>query len=119
MKSKELIENLERIEAVMIPSCFKVDMDPVKGQMLQLLDKMTLNTMKRPDVVAVLEIFLAYLRGDERPKGKWVVKKLQNGFEDVYCPYCNARPTRSEYGYYLKDKFCHECGADMRQEEQS
>ena len=50
----------------------------------------------------------------ERPQGKWVVKRLHNGFEDVYCPYCNARPTRSEYGYYLKDNFCHECGADMK-----
>lgn len=50
----------------------------------------------------------------KRPKGEWVVQRLQNGFDDVYCPFCNARPTRSEYGYYLKDKFCHECGADMR-----
>lgn len=50
----------------------------------------------------------------ERPQGEWVVKRLQNGFDDVYCPFCNARPTRSEYGYYLKDNFCHECGADMR-----
>ena len=51
---------------------------------------------------------------EERPTGHWVVQRLQNGFDDVYCPFCNARPTRSEYGYYLKDKFCHECGADMR-----
>ena len=50
----------------------------------------------------------------ERPQGKWVVQRLQSGFDDVYCPYCNARPTRSEYGYYLRDNFCHECGADMR-----
>lgn len=66
MKNKELIENLERIEAVMIPPCFKVDMEAVKGQMLELLDKMTLNTMKRPDIVAVLEVFLAYLRQEEQ-----------------------------------------------------
>ena len=51
---------------------------------------------------------------EERPQGKWVVQRLQNWFDDVYCPFCNARPTRSEYGYYLKDNFCHECGADMR-----
>ena len=50
----------------MIPSCFKVDMDAVKGQMLQLLDKMVLNTMKTADIVAVLEIFLAYLRQEEK-----------------------------------------------------
>ena len=50
----------------------------------------------------------------ERPQGEWVIEKLQHGFEDVYCPYCKARPTRSAYGYYLKDNFCHECGADMR-----
>lgn len=50
----------------------------------------------------------------KRPQGEWVVQRLQNGFDDVYCPFCNARPTRSEYGYYLKDNFCHECGADMR-----
>lgn len=65
-KDKELIEKLEQIEAVMIPPCFKADMEAVKGQMLELLDKMTLNTMKRPDVVAVLEIFLAYLRQGEK-----------------------------------------------------
>lgn len=66
MTDKELIENLERIEAVMIPPCFKADMEAVKGQMLELLDKMTLNTMERPDVVAVLEIFLAYLSQEEK-----------------------------------------------------
>lgn len=48
-----------------------------------------------------------------RPKGEWTVTKLQHG-EDVTCPFCNARPTKSEYGYYLRDNFCHECGADMR-----
>jgi hypothetical protein len=53
----------------------------------------------------------------ERPHGNWVVTKLQSiHSEDVTCPFCNARPTRSEYGYYLKDNFCHECGADMRHE---
>ena len=51
---------------------------------------------------------------NERPHGEWVVQRLQNGFDDVYCPFCIARPTRSQYGYYLKDNFCHECGADMR-----
>lgn len=66
MKNQELIERLEQLEAVMIPSCFKVDMEAVKGQMLELLDKMTDNTMKRPDVVAVLEVFLAYLREEEK-----------------------------------------------------
>ena len=48
-----------------------------------------------------------------RPKGEWTVTKLQHG-EDVTCPFCNARPTKIEYGYYLRDNFCHECGADMR-----
>ena len=51
-----------------------------------------------------------------RPQGEWVIQRLQNGFDDVYCPFCNARPTRSEYGYYLRDNFCHECGADMRKD---
>ena len=51
----------------------------------------------------------------ETPEGKWVVTKLPSiHSEDVYCPFCNARPTRSEYGYYLRDNFCHECGADLR-----
>lgn len=50
----------------------------------------------------------------DRKQGEWVVQRLSNGFEDVYCPFCNARPTRSAYGYYLKDNFCHDCGADMR-----
>lgn len=66
MTDKELIENLERIEAVMISPCFKADMEAIKGQMLELLDKMTLNTMERPDVVAVVEIFLEYLRQEEQ-----------------------------------------------------
>ena len=66
MENQELIEKLEQLEALMIPSCFKVDMDAVKSQMLQLLDKMVLNTMKSADIVAVLEIFLAYLRQEEK-----------------------------------------------------
>ena len=48
-----------------------------------------------------------------RPQGKWKITRLQNNFDDVYCPFCNARPTRSEYGYYLLDKFCHDCGARL------
>lgn len=70
MKNQELIERLKQLEAVMIPSCFKVDMEAVKGQMLELLDKMTLNTMETPDVVAVLEVFLAYLRSEARPQSE-------------------------------------------------
>lgn len=54
---------------------------------------------------------------EARPHGEWIVQRLQNGFDDVYCPFCKARPTRSEYGYYLRDNFCHECGADMRPKE--
>ena len=50
----------------------------------------------------------------ERPHGEWIVQRLQNGFDDVYCPYCKARPRRSDYGYYLKDNFCYKCGADLR-----
>ena len=48
-----------------------------------------------------------------RPQGKWKITRLQNNFDDVYCPFCNARPTRSEYGYYLLDRFCHDCGARL------
>jgi hypothetical protein len=66
MENQDLIEKLEAIEAVMIPSCFKVDMDAVKDQMLHLLDKMSSNSMSSSDVVAVLEIFLAYLRQEEQ-----------------------------------------------------
>ena len=62
MENQELIERLEQLEALMIPPCFKVDMEAVKGQMLELLDKMTFNTMTIADTVAVLEVFLAYLR---------------------------------------------------------
>lgn len=51
---------------------------------------------------------------EERPQGEWIVQRLQNGFDDVYCPYCKARPRRSDYGYYLKDNFCYKCGADLR-----
>ena len=66
MKNQELIERLEETRALMIPSCFRVDMEAVKGQMLELLDKMTLNTMTTADIVAVIEIFLAYLRQEEK-----------------------------------------------------
>lgn len=53
----------------------------------------------------------------ERPKGKWVVEK--NKFGDIlHCSICGARPRRSEYGYDLHDKFCNECGADMRKAEE-
>lgn len=65
MENQELIAKLENLEAMMIPPCFKVDMEAVKDQMLQLLDKMATNNMSSSDVVAVLEIFLAYLRGTE------------------------------------------------------
>lgn len=52
----------------------------------------------------------------ERPKGEWVVEK--NKFGDIlHCSICGARPRRSEYGYDLHDKFCNECGADMRKAE--
>ena len=66
MENQKLIDKLETIEAVMIPSCFNVDMEAVKGQMLNLLDKMSSNTMSTNDCVAVLEIFLAYLRQEEQ-----------------------------------------------------
>lgn len=65
----------------------------------------------------ILALAIDFIENDttvERPQGEWVVQRLQGGFDDVYCPFCNARPTRSEYGYYLQDNFCHECGADMR-----
>ena len=66
MENQKLIEKLEQLEALMIPSCFNVDMEAVKDQMLQLLDKMISNTMNTSDCVAVLEIFLAYLRQEEQ-----------------------------------------------------
>ena len=53
----------------------------------------------------------------ERPQGEWVVEK--NKFGDIlHCSICGARPRRSEYGYDLHDKFCNECGADMRKVEE-
>ena len=55
---------------------------------------------------------------DGRPKGDWVITKLQHG-EDVTCPFCTARPRRSEYGYYLHDNYCPECGADLRKDKSS
>lgn len=65
MENQELIAKLENLEAMMIPPCFKVDMEAVKDQMLQLLDKMATNNMSSSDVVAVLEVFIAYLRQEE------------------------------------------------------
>lgn len=65
MDNQELISTLEIFEALLIPACFVCDMEAVKGQMLDILDKMSTNTMSKADVVAVLEIFLAYLRQEE------------------------------------------------------
>lgn len=48
-----------------------------------------------------------------KPKGEWIVEKNQFG-DILHCSICGARPRRSEYGYDLHDKFCNECGADMR-----
>ena len=45
MANRELIEKLESLEAGLIPPCFKVDMEAVKGQMLQLIYKMCSNTI--------------------------------------------------------------------------
>ena len=49
----------------------------------------------------------------ERPQGEWVEEKLSCG-NILHCSECGARPRRSEYGYDLRDNFCHNCGADMR-----
>ena len=82
-----------------------IDNVPAVEEVSEIVFKEPLPMVKTQKIVKALS---------KRPKGGWVVQRLQNGFDDVYCPFCNARPTRSEYGYYLKDKFCHECGADMR-----
>lgn len=66
MKNQELIERLEETRRLLIPSCFKIDMDSVKDNMLVIIDNMTTNTMDTADVVAVLEVFLAYLRQEEQ-----------------------------------------------------
>ena len=60
---------------------------------------------------------LIKLLGLKRPKGEWVVEKNQFG-DILHCSICGARPRRSEYGYDLHDKFCNECGADMRKVEE-
>lgn len=60
---------------------------------------------------------LIRLLGLKRPKGEWVVEKNQFG-DILHCSVCGARPRRSEYGYDLHDKFCNECGADMRKAEE-
>lgn len=48
-----------------------------------------------------------------RPHGEWIEEKLSCG-NILHCSECEARPRRSEYGYDLRDNFCHNCGADMR-----
>lgn len=111
--------------------CYRmyVAQESERARLIDLIDKAPTVEPFEPDYVGA-ERLKARQRGYEEgyrygmkigkglnPKikqGEWVVKRLQNGFEDVICPFCNARPTRSEYGYYLKDNFCHECGADMR-----
>lgn len=53
---------------------------------------------------------------EDKSQGEWIVEK--NKFGDIlHCSICGARPRRSEYGYDLHDKFCNECGADMRKAE--
>lgn len=49
----------------------------------------------------------------ERPQGEWIEEKLSCG-NILRCSECGTRPRRSEYGYDLRDNFCHNCGADMR-----
>lgn len=53
------------------------------------------------------------LKANTRPQGEWRITRLKNSFDDVYCPFCKARPTRSAYGYYVLDKFCNGCGARL------
>ena len=36
---------------------------------------------------------IGFVLWKERPHGEWIVQRLQNGFDDVYCPFCKARPT--------------------------
>jgi hypothetical protein len=55
-----------------------------------------------------------YLKGkEERPQGEWIEEKLSCG-NILHCSECGVRPRRSEYGYDLRDNFCHNCGAEMR-----
>lgn len=49
----------------------------------------------------------------ERLQGEWIVEKNQFG-DILHCSICGARPRRSEYGYDLHDKFCNECGTEMK-----
>jgi len=92
MENHELIAKLENLEVMMIPSCFKADMEAVKGQMLELIYKMIANSMSSSDVVAVLEVFIAYLRQEEQSCGGETSQKMQDAkdFLKTYiccCPY--------------------------------
>lgn len=64
----------------------------------------------------------------ERKCGKWVVTECDSGepegypaFIEFHCPYCNEPYSleSGEYDWHYGDaipfKFCHECGADMRE----
>lgn len=64
----------------------------------------------------------------ERKRGEWVVTECDMGepggypaFIEFHCPFCNE-PYSLESGEYnwsygdaIPLKFCHECGADMRE----
>ena len=88
-----------------------IDNAPTVEQETKLVANVTFNKEQLEEIVEKAKANI--LAQIERPQGEWVVEK--NPFGDIlHCSICGAKPRRSEYGYYLKDNFCHDCGADMR-----
>jgi len=88
----------------------------------QTIEQVSKKIDEDTELWCICEMAKMYMQGVRpvypvRPKGKWVVEKNQFG-DILHCSICGARPRRSEYGYDLHDKFCNECGADMRKVEE-
>ena len=66
--------------------------------------------MTLPNVIEPLDIvFDAPTIEPERKKGKWILVTDSNG-QHCICDHCG------EWKYHQEQKFCGECGADMREE---
>jgi len=94
-----------------------------KEEALRILD--TIPTIG--DQVDALEMAIEALEQPERKKGRWIHEKINSYTSRIYCSECgNAAPSRcvsdDYYGVHMhgeinKTKFCPNCGADMRGEQ--
>ena len=118
MKREDVIEILKGYKQRLDASCSnQLDVDKEAFEF-------AINAVETGEIYMTGEDYNLFLEGYKqgkkdfgRPQGQWIVEKNQFG-DILHCSICGARPRRSEYGYDLHDKFCNECGADMRGKEE-